>query len=139
VIRVAVRENEEVEFLDFLAQALQTKFRRRVHLHVQPVHHDVNRNARAPVARSLEAQTAHSHAIIGTPCEVPVPRKMTSMITQSRMARIVRWKTKGSNPRHILRDSASPSFFATPAFASSRSISNSKLGRARLARRSFHY
>jgi hypothetical protein len=30
---------------------------------------------------SGEAQTAHSQAIMGTPCDVPVPRKMISMVT----------------------------------------------------------
>src|SRR4051812_24453282 len=28
---------------------------------------------------SVEVHTAQSHAIIGTPCDVPVPKKMTSM------------------------------------------------------------
>jgi hypothetical protein len=37
---------------------------------------------------SDDVQTAHLHAIMGTPCDVPVPRKMISMVEPPRMSRI---------------------------------------------------
>jgi len=32
---------------------------------------------------SDDVQTAHLHAIMGTPCDVPVPRKMISMVEET--------------------------------------------------------
>jgi hypothetical protein len=41
---------------------------------------------------SLEVQTAQSHAIMGTPCEVPVPRKITSMVQPQANAMAPAWQ-----------------------------------------------
>ena len=50
MIRVPVREHEEVELTDVFAQTLEPEFGRGVDLHVQTIHHDMHRGARAAVA-----------------------------------------------------------------------------------------
>ena len=44
-------KNKDVEAADILADALEAELRRRIDLHVQPVHDDVHRCARPTVAR----------------------------------------------------------------------------------------
>jgi hypothetical protein len=69
-----MRENEEIEPLHVVPEALLAELLRGVDLDVPA------RRLRG----SAEVQTGQSQAIIGTPCDVPEPRIMTSMVTALR-------------------------------------------------------
>ena len=78
VIGVAVREEDRVDPADAVGQRLRAEVGSGIDEHAGPVVGiDVDRGAQ-PVSRgSVERQVAHSQPIIGTPCDVPVPRNVT--------------------------------------------------------------
>ena len=78
VVGVAVREEDRVDARQPEPQGLRTQVRRRVHQHRQIGQLDVDGGPRCGCrAGRRTCRHAHAQPIIGTPCEVPVPRKVT--------------------------------------------------------------
>jgi hypothetical protein len=74
VVRVPVRENEEIDRGQAGTQGLKPKLGRRIHLDAQPVHDHVNRGAGALIARivrgaNLAIAREHGHAMRGAGAE----------------------------------------------------------------------
>ena len=78
VVGVRVGEEDRVDASDAVPQGLRAQVRRRVHEHAGAVVAlEVDRRPGRLSRGSVEWQTAQSQPIMGTPCDVPVPRKCT--------------------------------------------------------------
>ena len=76
MVGVVVGVEDGVDELDIRAEQLQPQFRRGVDEDVAARRVDEDRAAVAVVRGLVERQTAQSQPIIGTPTDVPVPRKV---------------------------------------------------------------
>ena len=81
MVGVGMRVQHGVQPSDMVLQHLQAHLRRRVHQQFRPGRPSVTRIAgRSRVFfGSGDVQTAQSQPIIGTPCDVPLPRTVTFM------------------------------------------------------------
>ena len=78
---MAVREEDRVDAADVGAQRLRAQIGPGIDEHAAPAVSTKIDGRRRLSRGSVERHTAQSQPIIGTPCDVPVPRNVISQLT----------------------------------------------------------